>query len=147
PTHGPHGNHSLAAGLGSAGGWRLGVRRRGHPRPRVRGPARHRHRQVVHVRYVPADEVGFTMSEITPGSDLREVADQVSAQARTFLSTVTQVASGGMPGAELSLLVLASSDLLAAGARLAAIVDVVPKERYEPDTGPDTDLDPLREAL
>jgi len=87
------------------------------------------------------------MSEITPGSDLREVADQVSAQARTFLSTVTQVASGGMPGAELSLLVLAASDLLAAGARLAAIVDVVPKERYEPDAGPDTDLDPLRVAL
>ena len=84
------------------------------------------------------------MSEITPGSDLGEVADQVSAQARTFLSTVTQVASGGMPGAELSLLVLASSDLLAAGARLAAIVDVVPKERYEPDAGPDTDLDPRR---
>ncbi|GAA2243503.1 hypothetical protein GCM10010413_52960 [Promicromonospora sukumoe] len=87
------------------------------------------------------------MSEITPGSDLREVADQVSVQARTFLSTVTQVASGAMPGAELSLLVLATSDLLAAGARLAAIVDVVPKERYEPDAGPDTDLDPLREAL
>ena len=60
------------------------------------------------------------MSEIAPESDLREVADQINAQARTFLSTVTQVASGGMPGAELSLLVLASSDLLAAGARLAA---------------------------
>ncbi|MCF4123172.1 DUF5063 domain-containing protein [Antribacter sp. KLBMP9083] len=87
------------------------------------------------------------MGEISRDSDLREVADQMSAQARTFLSTVTQVASGAMPGAELSLLVLATSDLLAAGARLAAIVDVVPMERFEPDAGPDTDLDPLREAL
>ncbi len=48
------------------------------------------------------------MSEITPGSDLREVADQVSTQARTFLSTVTQVASGGMPGASARKLSTAS---------------------------------------
>lgn len=87
------------------------------------------------------------MSEIAADSDLREVADQMSAEARTFLGTVTQVAAGALPGAELPLLILATSDLLAAGARLAAIVDVVPLERFEPDAGPDTDLDPLREAL
>ncbi|GAB3174944.1 hypothetical protein GCM10027059_47890 [Myceligenerans halotolerans] len=87
------------------------------------------------------------MSEIAADSDLREVADQASAQARTFLSTLTKVASGSMPGAELSLLVLATSDLLSVGARLAAIVDVVPAERYEPDAGPETDMDPLRDAL
>jgi hypothetical protein len=85
--------------------------------------------------------------EIAADSELREVAEQMSAQARTFLSTTTQVASGGFPGAELPLLLLATSDLLAAGARLAAIVDVVPVERFEPDAGRETDVDPLRTAL
>ncbi|MFD6178628.1 MULTISPECIES: DUF5063 domain-containing protein [unclassified Isoptericola] len=87
------------------------------------------------------------MGEIDPGSEFRDVAEQMSAQARVFLSTTTQVASGAAPGAELSLLILATSDLLAAGARLAAIVDVVPAERWEPDAGPETDVDPLRDAL
>ena len=87
------------------------------------------------------------MAEIEPGSDLQDVALQMSAQTRTFLQTTTQVASGAAPGAELPLLILATSDLLAAGARLAAIIDVVPKERFEPDVGPDTDVDPLRTAL
>ncbi|ANC32440.1 hypothetical protein I598_2923 [Isoptericola dokdonensis DS-3] len=87
------------------------------------------------------------MPEIAADSELREVAELMSAQARTFLSTTTQVASGGFPGAEISLLILATSDLLAAGARLAAIVDVVPAERFEPDTGRQTDVDPLRDAL
>ncbi len=34
-----------------------------------------------------------------------------------------------------------------AGARLGAIEDVVPEERFEPDPGPDADLDPLRTNL
>jgi hypothetical protein len=72
------------------------------------------------------------MGEISANSEFRDVAEQMSAQARAFLSTTAQVASGAAPGAELSLLILATSDLLAAGARLAAIVDVVPKERFEP---------------
>lgn len=37
--------------------------------------------------------------------------------------------------------------MLAAGARLGAIMDVVPAERFEPDLGPDVDLDPLRAGL
>jgi hypothetical protein len=87
------------------------------------------------------------MGEIGADSEFRDVAEQMSAQARAFLSTTAQVASGAAPGAELSLLILATSDLLAAGARLAAIVDVVPKERFEPDAGPELDVDPLRDAL
>lgn len=87
------------------------------------------------------------MAEIPDGSDLREVADQVSGQARAFLMTAAHVAGGQAPGAELALLILATSELLAAGAHLAATEDVVPSERFEPDAGPDTDLDPLRTAL
>jgi len=80
-------------------------------------------------------------------ADLQDVGRAVAAEARSFLTTVTEVAAGTSPEAAIPLLLLAVSDLLAAGARLGAIIDVVPSERYEPDIGPDADVDPLREAL
>ena len=90
----------------------------------------------------PADAPGAD----TP-ADLRAVADSVATEARSFLTTVTEVAAGSNPEVAIPLLLLAVSDMLAAGARLGAMVDVVPLERFEPDVGPDTDLDPLRAAL
>jgi hypothetical protein len=42
---------------------------------------------------------------------------------------------------------LAVTQVLATGARLGAIADVVPVERFEPDSGPEPDVDPLRAAL
>jgi hypothetical protein len=79
--------------------------------------------------------------------DLRGVARALADEARSFLTTVTEVGSGTNPEAAIALLLLAVSDLLAAGSRLGAIVDVVPPERFEPDVGPDADVDPLRVAL
>jgi hypothetical protein len=79
--------------------------------------------------------------------DLRELADTTATEVRRFLSTVTEVAAGTNPEVAIPLLLLAVSDLLAAGARLGAVVDVVPSERFEPDVGPDDDLDPLGAAL
>ncbi|WP_448058754.1 DUF5063 domain-containing protein [Cellulomonas hominis] len=79
--------------------------------------------------------------------ELREVAASVADETRSFLTTVTEVGAGTNPEAAIPLLLLAVSDLLAAGSRLGAIVDVVPPERYEPDIGPDADVDPLRAAL
>ena len=79
--------------------------------------------------------------------DLRDLAAATASEARRFLSTVTEVASGSNPEVAIPLLLLAVSDLLAAGARLGAMVDVVPDDRFEPDVGPDTDLDPLGAAL
>ncbi len=79
--------------------------------------------------------------------ELAEVAASTSRHARAFVATVAQVASGRAVDAAIPLLLLATSDLLAAGARLGAMVDVVPSERFEPDCGPDLDLDPLRIAL
>ncbi len=87
------------------------------------------------------------MGEIENDPDLREIAEGMAAQAHAFLTTATQVASGAAPGAVLPLLLLALSDALAAGARLGAMGDVVPVERFEPDAGRDTDVDPLRTAL
>ena len=80
-------------------------------------------------------------------ADLREVAAAVASESRGFLTTITEVAAGSAPDASLPLLLLALSDLLAAGARLGATTDVVPPSRFEPDVGPDADLEPLRANL
>jgi hypothetical protein len=86
---------------------------------------------------------GSQVARTDDGSDLLEVAHTMAAEARSFLTTVSAVASGSDPGSVVPLLLLATSDLLAAGARLGAMVDVVPPSRFEPDVGPDTDIDPL----
>lgn len=80
-------------------------------------------------------------------ADLHAVAGSVARECRSFLTTVTEVGAGTNPDAAIPLLLLAVSDVLGAGARLGAIIDVVPSERYEPDVGPDPDVDPLRAAL
>ena len=87
-----------------------------------------------------------TRSDPMP-DDLRGLAASTAVEVRRFLSTVTEVAAGTNPDVAIPLLLLAVSDLLAAGARLGAVVDVVPSERFEPDVGPDDDLDPLGAAL
>lgn len=80
-------------------------------------------------------------------SDLRALADDSAAEARTYLATVTDIASGANPAAALPLGLLALSQVLVMGARLGAIEDIVPEDRFEVDPGPDVELDPLRESL
>jgi hypothetical protein len=81
------------------------------------------------------------------GDDLAELADATAVEAARYLATVTEVAAGANPDAAIPLLLLAVSDLIAAGSRLGAIQDVVPDERFEPDDGPDPDAEPLRTGL
>ncbi|MBM6402568.1 DUF5063 domain-containing protein [Phycicoccus sp. MQZ13P-5] len=66
--------------------------------------------------------------------------------ARTYLTTLRELAAGEAPDAALPMLLLALSQVLVSGARLGAVQDVVPEERFEPDT-PDPELAPLREGL
>lgn len=87
------------------------------------------------------------MSEIQLSDDLEAIAATTATEAGRYLATVTEVAAGTAPDAALALLLLAVTDALAVGARLGAIVDVVPQERFEPDAGPDADLDPLHRGL
>jgi hypothetical protein len=84
---------------------------------------------------------------MTADDGLQEIAEAVAAESRRYLTTVTEVAAGANPEAALPLLLLAVSDVLAAGARLGATTDVVPAERFEPDVGPDPDVEPLRAGL
>ena len=88
------------------------------------------------------------MSQDSAGTtDLVSLARTTAEEARGFLTTVTEVAAGTAPEASLPLLLLALSDLLSAGARLGATTDVVPDERFEPDAGPDPDVEALRANL
>ncbi|MCU1538174.1 MAG: hypothetical protein JWP82_2525 [Humibacillus sp.] len=83
----------------------------------------------------------------SPAGDLAGLADLTAAEASAFLTAVTEVASGTSPATALPLLSLALSQVSLAGARLGAVEDVVPTERFEPDAGADDDADPLRLGL
>lgn len=73
----------------------------------------------------------------------REMHDEVE----TYFTSIEKVASGGAAEAALPLLLLTVGQLCAAGARLGALVDVVPEKRFEPDAGPDADLERIRDGL
>lgn len=79
--------------------------------------------------------------------ELSLLAADTAANARAFLESATTVASGTSPDVALPVILLAVSQVLLAGARLGAIADIVPSERFEPDSGPEPDVDPLRAAL
>ena len=85
-------------------------------------------------------------TELAP-ADLAEIAEDMAAAAREFVTAVEAVATGESPDESISILLLELSGLLAAGAPLGAIVDVVPEERFEPDAGAEPDVDRLRDAL
>jgi hypothetical protein len=78
---------------------------------------------------------------------LDEFTGQVAEQIESFLIALGAVARGDQPESTLSILLLEVSQLMLAGGRLGAIVDVVPVERFEPDAGRDPDADELRSRL
>ena len=96
---------------------------------------------MVETNRVDASEV------LADAADLRAIAATFVPQANRFLQTCVDVASGAATDAAIPLLLLATSDILSAGARLGAMIDVVPSARFEPDAGEETDLDPLRLGL
>ncbi len=92
------------------------------------------------------------MSEVEsagpPGeAELQALAEVTATECRAYLDAVTLVAAGEGDDAAVPLLVLAVSQLLAAGARLGATRDVLPHARFEPDVGPEPDVEPLRMGL
>jgi hypothetical protein len=79
--------------------------------------------------------------------ELRRMGEETASDAAAFLDAVTEVATGSSPDVAIPVLMLALSQSLLAGARLGAITDIVPSERFEPDAGPDPDVDPVRASL
>ncbi|WP_129666880.1 DUF5063 domain-containing protein [Phytoactinopolyspora endophytica] len=82
-----------------------------------------------------------------PADEYAEFGAEIADQIESFLLAVKEIARGDDPASTLSLLLLEVSQLSLAGGRLGAISDIVPQERFEPDTGPDADVDELRERL
>ena len=80
-------------------------------------------------------------------SELEDLAQGIADQTESFLLAVREIARSGDPGPAVPLLLLEVSQLLLAGARLGVQVDFVPSEQFEPDAGPDPDLDEMRERL
>lgn len=88
-----------------------------------------------------------TDSTTDPTSDDTLLADECAAEARVWLGTVADIAAGASPDSAIPLLLLTTSQVQLMGARLGAIADVVLDRRFEPDPGPDTELDPLRQGI
>jgi Domain of unknown function (DUF5063) len=81
-------------------------------------------------------------------SDLEDFAQQISDQVESFLLALQAIAAGEESGGHaVSLLLLEVSQVLLAGGRLGVQTDFTPVEKYEPDAGPDPDLDAMRLRL
>jgi hypothetical protein len=80
-------------------------------------------------------------------SELDEFSRDIAAHVRTYLAGVAEIASGESPETAVSGLIVQLAQISMAGAMLGAVSDIVPPDRFEEDTGPDPDGDPLRESL
>ena len=81
-------------------------------------------------------------------SDLEDFAQQIADQVGSFLLALRAISRGeATGGSAISLLLLEVSQVLLAGGRLGVHSDFTPADEYEPDAGPDPDLDAMRLRL
>jgi hypothetical protein len=73
----------------------------------------------------------------------QEIADSVAS----FLIALRAISREATSGQAISLLLLEISQVLLAGARLGAQQDFTPTADYQPDVGPEADLDEMRLRL
>lgn len=91
------------------------------------------------------------MTDVTPVTpldpEMEEFADQIADQVESFLIALRAIAAENDGGSAISLLLLEISQVLLAGARLGAQRDFSPAVEYQPDVGPEPDLDEMRLRL
>jgi hypothetical protein len=80
-------------------------------------------------------------------SELEDFGQQIADAAEAFLVSLQEISRGESAGVAVPLLLLEVSQLLLAGARLGAQIDFETKSEYQPDVGPDPDLDAMRLRL
>lgn len=80
-------------------------------------------------------------------ADLVTLADGLAEASARFVQATEAVAAGVGEDQAIAILLLEVADILAMGARLGAIDDVVPEGRFEPDAGAEPDVDRLRASL
>ncbi len=73
--------------------------------------------------------------------------EQIADSVESFLLALRAIAREGNGAQAVSLLLLEISQVLLAGARLGAQNDFSPREEYQPDVGPEADIDELRLRL
>jgi len=84
----------------------------------------------------------------TPASVVDEdFAIEVADQIESFLVALKAIGSEADAGRAIPLLLLEVSQLLLAGARLGVQNDFEPREEFQPDVGPEADVDELRLRL
>ena len=89
------------------------------------------------------------MTDLNVGfdSDTEDFAQQIADQVESFLVALQAIARDEDGGRAVSLLLLEVSQVLLAGARLGVQSDFTPAEEFQPDAGPDPDLDAMRLRL
>ena len=87
----------------------------------------------------------MSRQELDP--ELEEFAQQIADGVESFLVTLQAMSREDNPGTVVPLLLVEVSQILFAGARLGAQQDFTPSGEYQPDVGPDPDLDAMRLRL
>jgi len=80
-------------------------------------------------------------------SEEEDFAQSVADSFSSFLLALREIARQGDVGPAISLLLLEISQISLAGARLGAQRDFEPRQEYQPDVGPESDLDEMRLRL
>jgi uncharacterized protein DUF5063 len=81
------------------------------------------------------------------GPEIEDFAQQIADGVESFLVTLQAMSREENPGTVVPLLLVEVSQILFAGARLGAQQDFTPSGEYQPDVGPDPDLDAMRLRL
>ena len=90
---------------------------------------------------------GATTTTVEPHSDFEDFAQQIADHVGSFLLALRAISQGEAGGSAIPLLLLETSQILLAGGRLGVHSDFTPADEYEPDAGPDPDLDAMRLRL
>jgi len=85
------------------------------------------------------------ITTLDPGT--RRLADETAESFAAFLVSLRAIAAEGDAGRGVSLLLLEISRILLAGARLGAQHDFTPREEFQPDVGPEADVEEMRLRL
>jgi hypothetical protein len=93
----------------------------------------------------PDDRSGHEEAGVS--SETEDFAQSMADSFSSFLLALREIAREGDVGRAISLLLLEISQISLAGARLGAQQDFEPREEYQPDVGPEADLDELRLRL
>jgi hypothetical protein len=86
-----------------------------------------------------------TESNLDP--EIEEFAQQIADAVEAFLVALQAMSREENAGTVVPLLLVEVSQILFAGARLGAQQDFQPESQYQPDVGPDPDLDAMRMRL